>query len=87
MDVPETGVAPLQQKEPTITMVISTYMGWDKKMGTVYVSTMTASMEIMVLEAPSMVVGCQGATEEELAKKRLGRGLPLTAVISCFSPG
>ena len=45
-------------------------------MGTVYVSTMTASMEVMNLEAPSMAVGHQGATVEELAKEDLAEGHP-----------
>ena len=40
-------------------------------MGAVYISTMTASMEIMNLEATSMAVDCQGATVEELAKEDL----------------
>ena len=46
-------------------------------MGAAYVLTMTASMGIMNLEAPSMAVGSQGATVEEQAGRRLGRGLPL----------
>ena len=45
-------------------------------MGAVYVLTMTASMEIMNLEAPSMVAGCQGATVEELAEEDLAEDCP-----------
>ena len=52
MDVPETSVALILLMEPAITMVISTSMGRDQRMGAVYVSTVTASMEIMNLEAP-----------------------------------
>ena len=44
-------------------------------MGTVYVSIVTTSMGIMNLEAPSMVVGCQGATVEEVAED-LAEGHP-----------
>ena len=51
MDVPETGAAPIPLMEPAIAMVISTSMGMDQRMGVVYVSTVTALMEIMNLEA------------------------------------
>ena len=68
MDVPETSVALILLIEPMVTTVISTFMGQDKRMGTVYVSTVTASMEIMNLEAPSMAVGHQLTTVEELAE-------------------
>ena len=61
---------------PIILQGISTSMGWDKKMGAVYVSTMTTSMQIMNLEAPSMAVGHQGSTVEELAKEDLAEGHP-----------
>ena len=74
IDVPETSAAPILLIEPTITIVISTSMGRDQSRGTVYVSTMTASMETMNLEAPSMVVGCQGTTVEELTKEDLVEG-------------
>ena len=76
MDVPETNVAPILLMDPAIAMVISTSMGRDQRMCTVYVSTLTASMEIMNLEAPSMVVDHQGATVEELAKEDLAEGCP-----------
>ena len=76
MDVPETSAAPIPLIEPTITTVISTSMGWDQNMGTVYVLTMTTSIKITNLEAPTMVVGHQGATVEELAKEDLAEGCP-----------
>ena len=74
MDVAETSAALIPLIGPTITTVISTSMGRDQRMGAVYVSTMTASMEIMNLEAPSMAVGHQGATVEELAEEDLAEG-------------
>ena len=76
MDIPETSAAPILLMEPKIAMVISTSMGRDQRMGTVYVLTVTALMKIMNLEAPLMVVGHQGATVEELAKEDLAE--PLT---------
>ena len=76
MDVPEASAAPILLMEPTIAMVISTSMGRDQRMDAVYVSTVTASMEIMNLEAPSIVVGCQGTTVEELAEEDLAEGHP-----------
>ena len=76
MDVPETRAAPILLMEPAIAMVISTSMGRDQRMGTVYVLTMTTLMGIMNLEAPSMVVGCQGARVEELAEEDLVEGCP-----------
>ena len=57
MDVPETSAAPIPLIEPMITIEVPTSMGQDQKMGTVCVLTMTASMEIMNVEAPSMTVG------------------------------
>ena len=57
MDVSETSAAPVLLIEPVIATVISTSMGRNQRMGTVYVSTVTTSMEIMNLEATSMAVG------------------------------
>ena len=37
---------------------------------------MTATMEILLLEAPSVAAGCQGATVEELAEEDLAEGHP-----------
>ena len=76
MDVPETSAALIPLIEPEIAIVISTSMEWDQKMGTVYVLTMTTSIEIMNLEVPSMAVGCQGATVQELAKEDLAEDCP-----------
>ena len=76
MDVPEAGATPILPIEPMIATVISTSVGRDQRMGIVYVSTMTALMGIMNLEAPSMAVGYQGATVEELAKEDLAEGHP-----------
>ena len=75
MDVPKTGVAPIPLIEPMIAMVIFTSMGRDQIIGAVYVSTVTASMEIMNLEAP-MAVGCWEATVEELIEEDLAEGCP-----------
>ena len=76
MDVHETSVAPILLMESVIATVISTSMRRDQRTGAVYVSIMTTSMEIMNLEAPSMVVGHQGATVEELAEEDLAEGCP-----------
>ena len=51
-------------------------MGWDQKMGAVYVLTMTTSMGIMNLEAPSMAVGCQGLHWRNWPKKTWQRAVP-----------
>ena len=51
-------------------------------MGAVYVLTVTASMEIMNLEANSMVISHQGATVEELAEEDLAEGCPLLCKLS-----
>ena len=51
-------------------------MGKDQGMGAACVLTVTASMETLNLEAPSVVVGCWGATVEELAEKDLAEGCP-----------
>ena len=40
------------------------------------VLALTATMEILSLEAPSVVVGCQGATVEELPEEDLVEGHP-----------
>ena len=40
------------------------------------VSALTATMEILNLEAPSVAVGCQGLTVEELAEEDLVEGHP-----------
>ena len=76
MDVPETSAAPILLMKPMIAMVISTSMGRDQRTGTVYVSAVTAMMEIMNLEAPSMAAGCQGPTVEKMAKEDLVEGCP-----------
>ena len=76
MDVPEAGVAPVPPMEPAIATVIYTSMGRDQRMSAIYVFTMTTLMGIMNLEAPSMAVGCQGATVEELVEEDLAEGHP-----------
>ena len=40
------------------------------------VLALTVTMEILNLEAPSVAVGCQGATVEELTKEDLAEGCP-----------
>ena len=71
LDVPKAGAASILPIKPTIGTVISTSMGRDQRMGTVYVSTRTTPIGIINLEAPSRAVGHQGATVEELAKEDL----------------
>ena len=73
MDAPEVSVAPVLLMEPAVAMVISTSMGKDQRMGAACVSTVTASMEIMNLEAPSgswLPGGYSGGT----SGRRLGGG-------------
>ena len=80
MDAPEVSAGPSPLMEPTVAMVITTSMGKDQRMGAACVlSTVTASMEIMNLEAPSVAVGCQGSYSGGTGRRRLGRGLPLNA--------
>ena len=76
MDVPEAGVVLILPTEPAIATKISTSVGRDERMDTVYMSTMTTLMGIMNLEPPSMAVGHQGATVEELAEEDLVGGCP-----------
>ena len=86
VDVPEAGVVPTPLIQPTITTVISMPVGRDERMGTVYMSTMNASMEIMNLETFLMVVGCQGATLEELAEKDLVGAASDCCELSLYHP-
>ena len=76
MDVPEASTAPILVTESMIAMVISTSMGRDQGTGAACVLTVTTSLEIMNLEAPSVVVGHQVATVEELAEEDLVEGCP-----------
>ena len=57
-------------------MVISTSMEKDQGTVAACVLTVTALIEIMNLEALSVVVACQGATVEELAEEDLAEGCP-----------
>ena len=74
MDAPEVSAAPIAPMDPTVATVISTSMWKDQGMGAACVSTVTTSMEIMNLEAPSVVIGCQRTTVEELAEEDLAEG-------------
>ena len=67
--------------EPMMAMVISTSMGRGQRMGAVYVSTVTASMKIMNLEAPN---GSRlpGATVEELVEEDLAEDCPWLCKLS-----
>ena len=76
MDSSETSAAPVPQVEPAVAMVVSTTMGQHQIMGAIYVSTVTASIEVMKLEATSLAVGCQGATVVELMEEDLAEGHP-----------
>ena len=76
MDVPEASTAPIPVTELAIATAISTSMGKDQGMGDACVLAGTALMEILNLEAPSMAVGCWGATVEELVEEDLAEGHP-----------
>ena len=76
IDHPWSGVAQELLVEPAVAMVISTTMCKDWTMGTIYLSTVTASMGLMNFEAPSVAVGCQGPTIEELTEEDLAEGCP-----------
>ena len=52
VDVHEASASPIPLMEPMIAMVVSTSMGRDQRMGAVHVSSVTALMKILDLEAP-----------------------------------
>ena len=63
MDAPEISMAPGLLMEPTAAAAAtSTSMGKDQRKGAACVLTVTASMETMGLEVPSMVANLQGPT-------------------------
>ena len=68
IDCPQSGVAQELLVEPTVAKVISTTMCEDWTMGAIYLLTVTTSMGLMNLEAPSVAVGHQGPTIEELTE-------------------
>ena len=74
---PQTGVAQELLVELAVATVISTTMCQDQTMGTIYLPTVTTSMVLMNLEAPSVAVGCQGLTIEELTEEDLAESHPL----------
>ena len=76
MDAPGSSKAPISLLEPSLRMVLSTLVGRCPSMGTVFMSTLTASIEVKNLEAPSEVEGCQGAKVKELAGEELAEGHP-----------
>ena len=83
MDVPEVSAALVLLMEPVVAMVISTSMEKDQRMGAACVSTVTASMEIMNLEAPSVAVGHKGLQLRNWQKKIWQRATP-ECVTHCF---
>ena len=76
MDSPETSATLVPQVEPKVASVVSTTMGHNQIMGAVYVSTVTTSIEVMKLEAPSLAVGYQGAIIVELTEEDFLEGHP-----------
>ena len=52
MDSPQTSATLVLLVEPAVAMVVSTTMGQDQITDTIYVSTVTASIEVIKLEAP-----------------------------------
>ena len=76
IDCPQSGVAQELLVEPAVAMVISNTMCKVQTMVAIYLSTVTASMGLMNLEAPSVVDGGQGSTIEELIEQDLAEGCP-----------
>ena len=76
MNSPGASKAPISLLEPGLRMAISTSVGRCPSMGIIFMSTLTSSMEVMNLEAPSEVAGCQGAKVKELAGEDLAEGHP-----------
>ena len=68
--------APIFLLEPGLRMVILTLVGKCPSMVTIFMSTLTTSMEVMNLEAPSEAEGHQGAKVKELAGEDLAGGHP-----------
>ena len=69
VDSPQTRASQELSVEPTVVTVISTTMCQDQTMSAIYLSTVTTSIGLMNLEAPSEAVGCQGPTLEELTEE------------------
>ena len=61
MDALGASKAPISLLEPSLRMVILTFVGSCPSMGTIFMSTLTTLMEVMNLEALSEVEGHQGA--------------------------
>ena len=76
MDAPGASKAPISLLEPSLRMVMSTSVGRCPSTGTIFMSTLTTSMEVMNLEALSEAEGCQGAKVKELAGEDLAGGCP-----------
>ena len=62
--------------EPAVATVIFSTMYHDQTTGAIYLSTVTTSMGLMNLGAPSVAVGHQGLTQEELTEEDLAEGCP-----------
>ena len=75
IDCPLTGVSQELAAESAVATVISTTMCQDQTTDTIYLSMVTTSMGLMNLEAPSVVVGSQVPTIEELIEEDLAEGL------------
>ena len=76
VDHPQSGVAQELLVDPAVATVISATMCQDWTMGAIYLSTVTASMGLMNLEAPSVAVGSQWPTIEEWTEEDLAEGCP-----------
>ena len=74
IDHPWSGAAQELLVKLAVATVISATMCKDWTMGAMYLLTVTTSMGLK--EAPSMVVGCQGLTIEELTEEYLVEGCP-----------
>ena len=74
VDCPLTRASQELSAESAVTAVFSTTMWQDQTTGAIYLSTVTTSMGLMNLEAPSVAVGHQGSTIEELMEEDLVEG-------------
>ena len=76
VDAPGASKVPMSLLEPGLRTVILTLVGRFPSTGTIFMSMLTISMEVMNLEAPSEVEGHQGGQGERASWRRPGGGCP-----------
>ena len=73
---PQAGAVQELLVESAGATVISSTVCQDQTMGAIYLLTVTTSMGLMNLKTPSVAVGCQGPTIEELTEGNLVESNP-----------